>query len=198
LEKLRPQKVIEIQHRKRYLPLERDVLLERLKCQTGKQRQLYTLVSHYFFEPLSRLSRDELYLILLIFTQGCPHDLPKNIHIALDLLRRLTQWKPSRLRRTLGNLQSLGCSVEVKAQAEVQAANREYDGYIYVRWGTWSKPIEKLARLKNSNFTGVAHTMIWLVQENYCAEHGIQKLMDLNFSDLSRQDRLVVGKLWCA
>jgi hypothetical protein len=198
LDKLRPQKVIELQHRKRYLPVERDILLENLKCKTVKDRQLYTLVSHLFFESLCRLSQEELYVVLLTFTQGCAHDLPRNVHIALDLLRRITQISPANLRDLFGNLQSVGFHVEFKRHSEVQPSNPDYDGYVYLEWGVWSEQIQKLKRVKDPNFTGLAHTMLWTVQENYCSQHGIQKLLNLNFSDLSKQDRVIVGKLWCA
>jgi hypothetical protein len=41
-----------------------------------------------FFNCLTRMTADEREVIITIFRNGCPSELPNNVHISLDLLRR--------------------------------------------------------------------------------------------------------------
>jgi hypothetical protein len=61
-----------------------------------------------FVEALQRMSQLEAQVLLQVFIHGCPVELPKNVHIKADFLRRLTGMPPLRCIRELKRLSSLG------------------------------------------------------------------------------------------
>jgi len=193
LDKLRPQKLIELQKQTNYLPADLEIHLEKLNPTDSSSRHGYELVSRAFFNALGRTAVDERLAILTIFTEGCPHNLPDEIHISFDLLRRITGWPIFQLRETLRNLSSLGFSIAFVSDKFVATKAKE-PKYVLLRWGFASPRSTELLGPIN-NFTGLADSMIKTVAENYCKQHGLEKLMNLNFSDLSKKDRLT--KEWC-
>jgi hypothetical protein len=52
-----------------------------------EQRAVHSIAAS-FMRVLSRMTVDERKLVAHVFAEGCRQDLPDNIHISLDLLRR--------------------------------------------------------------------------------------------------------------
>jgi hypothetical protein len=144
--------------------------LEKLNPADSNIRSGYQIVSHAFFDALSRTTVNEKLAIVTIFTQGCPHNLPDEIHISFDLLRRLLGWSGLRFRKTLGNLNSLGFGI-VFVSNKFKVTKAKEPKFVSLRWSCGSPGIEKLLGAVH-NFTCVADLMIKTVAENYCREHG--------------------------
>jgi hypothetical protein len=67
------------------------------------------------------MSSAERDAVLNLIRSGCPHDLPANVHINTDLLRRLTGQSVPRLKRVLGGIRSLGFECSVRRSTEEES-----------------------------------------------------------------------------
>ncbi len=133
-----------------------------------------------FLTVLSRMSPDERELIFRIATEGCKTEIPQNIHINLDLLRRVTGFPVSKIKRLLAKLVSLGFRSSIREGDE--------PGYIgklevvRVEWHDLSNVSDP-----ESNATAVAGAMIDFGTEGLCPECAWLALRRLDFSQLARR-----------
>ena len=112
---------------------------------------------------------------------GCPADLPGNMHIELDLLRRLTGRSMARLKRVLGDLRSLGFTCRVRAASGDDGHQHGQLGrseMLELAWADLSDDSDYPALL-------VAREMVVAGTDGYCEEHGWQFLERLDFSQLA-------------
>ena len=88
-----------------YLPPMPDLLLRSYVHDYGSADPalLYDRASH-FLEALRRTTMDERESIIQVFQQTCPADLPKNVHMNIDLLCRLTGFSTNKLARLFASL----------------------------------------------------------------------------------------------
>lgn len=169
--------------RQHYLPPTLDRLFERLGIEDDQESQARAF-SHAvsFFDVLRRLTADERHVIISVIRFGCPHDLPDNVHVNTDLLRRLTGKPVARLIRLLGGVNALGfeCSIREETEPETSMPGIALGNsdFFYLTWfnlrGEWQFPPLLVAR-----------EMIAGATENYCEEHGTQFLERLDFSQLA-------------
>ena len=122
---------------------------------------------------------------------GCPADLPQNVHIDVDFLRRLSGKPVARLKRLLGGMRSLGfkCSIRESTEEENRESTEEEkcvhgtvlgDSYLFeLNWVDLSDGGGEYPSLL------VASEMVVGATENYCEEHGADFLERLDFSQLS-------------
>jgi hypothetical protein len=123
---------------------------------------------------------------LLAFSPGAhassqAAELPDNIHIYIDLLRRVTGFTVPKMKRLLGGLNSLGftCSVRDSHDDDADKAKRLGTSPLFeVEWSDLMAGNEYLEML-------VAFEMIHGATEGYCEEHGIAALRRLDFSQLA-------------
>jgi hypothetical protein len=184
--KVRPLALRDLQQEHSYLPGSRDILLDRLKATSSRSRQAAQYLSEKLFNALSLLTEAERRPILHIFEYGCPHDLPDNMHMSINLLERMLKSDEASLRRDLSKVGPVGFKVRFPSGAK----NRRSDN-IYVEWHFWSDAVIELVDQKNGNFTGFAETMLKTATEPYCAFHSMMHLMNLNFAPLSSEYYLV-------
>ena len=169
--------------RQHYLPPTLDRLYERLGIEAD-QRAQEEASSHAwsFLEVLRRMTADERDAVLGVIRFGCPSDLPDNIHIDADLLRRFTDKSEARLKRLLGGVQSLGfrCSVreDVAHKVDIPGTALGHAEFFYLDWFN-PRGEERLPALL------VATEMISGATENYCEEHGTVFIERLDFSQLA-------------
>ncbi len=128
------------------------------------------------------MTPDERNAVLSVFRFGCDVDLPENVHINADLLRRHTGKSIATLERLLGDIQSLGftCSVR-KATARDRCVKGTILGESYMFDLSWVD----LQGLFHYPEMVVAHEMVMGATENYCEEHGGEFLDRLDFSQLA-------------
>jgi hypothetical protein len=158
------------------LPPVPDRLFKRLDVTTARQKEITVARAEGFLDVLRRMSDEERDGIFRIFGNGCPTDLPDNIHINLDFLRRLSGFPVSKLKRILGHLRSLGFFIALRDES-----HDEYLGSTQVVALEWHCMGVGYA----GNATGVANEMIDGVIESYCDEHGLVALGNLDFSALA-------------
>ena len=169
--------------RKEYLPPVLDRLFERLGIEGDEDGKACARSQAWsFFQALRRMTADERIVVLKLLNYGCPADLPQNVHIDTDLLRRLTGKSIARLKRLLGGIRSLGfeCSIRESTDEEARVHGTVLgDSYLFeLNWADLSDEGESSALL-------VAHEMVAGATENYCEEHGAEFLDRLDFSQLA-------------
>lgn len=171
--------------RSEYMPPNPDLLYERLgieddpEAQEDASRQAWS-----FLQVLRRMDRQERRVIVDLFRFGCEAELPDNIHINTDLLRRIAGLSVGQLKRVLGGLRSLGFTCSVR-----DSTDHEHDGahtgpvlgqsqMFVLDWVDLSDDSDYPALL-------VAHEMIAGATAAYCEQHGREALERLDFSQLS-------------
>ena len=169
--------------RRNYLPPVPDRLFELLGIEDDPQAQEAAHSQAWsFLQSLRRMTADERNAVLSLFRFGCDVDLPENVHINADLLRRHTGRSIATLERLLGDVQSLGftCSVR-KATESDHCVNGTILGESYMFDLTWVD----LRGVHDYPEMVVAHAMVEGATENYCEEHGGEFLDRLDFSQLA-------------
>lgn len=169
--------------RRNYLPPTLDRLFERLGIDDDYEIQPHVYSQAWsFFHVLKRMNYDERDAVISLIRFGCPADLPENIHIDADLLRRCTGKSLARLKRLLGDVRSLGFECSIRRSTEDEACEsheRLGDCYLfYLNWFDLSDEGLFPALL-------VANEMILGATEDYCEEHGAEFLERLDFSQLA-------------
>lgn len=173
--------------RDHYLPRTLDRLHERLGIEDDPDRQaIADFHAHSFYRQLNRMSVDERDAVIAAIRFGCPAELPENLHIHTDLLRRLTGKSESDLAELLSSVESLGFSCWTRKDSEhgTEMLGKPHEGsnYFCVNWVNLNSDAdadEKLAALV------VAEQMILGATENFCEDHGTESLTRLDFSQLS-------------
>lgn len=155
-----------------YLPPQPDRLYKRLKLKSIKAKQIAYSRAHDFFSNLQRMSKEEREIIFQSFMSGCPADLPDNIHINVDLLRRITGFAPTKIHRLISGLSSLGFKFSYRAHHDPEADDSFGNGRtIEIEWHDMSVDNNIFG-----NATAVANAMILGAIEDCCEECGMKNL----------------------
>jgi hypothetical protein len=134
-----------------------------------------------FLDVLKRMSQEERDVILIFLSSGCSTQMPRNIHINIDYLRRLTGKTPVRLKRILGGLRSLGfiCKVKVQTKHKKDHCGELGCAEIFeLKWLNLSYDSDFPALL-------VAYTMVSIVYAVCCEKCAWLSLERLDFSQLA-------------
>ena len=161
----------------RYLPPIPDLLFKDLNAENEEEKDVVYSAASRFFSCLKRMIEDELYLIFCFFLSACMAELPENVHINIDLLRRTSGFTRSKIKRLLGGLQSLGFFSELKEDQETEGHLGKQE-MLVIEWHDMSTD-------GIGNATVIADAMIQGATSGYCFEHGLEALMRLDFSQLS-------------
>jgi hypothetical protein len=165
-----------------FLPPQPDRLFSALQLESEEDHELAEHKTRQLFQALQRMSPDERRVVLTMLVGACPAELPENLHMSADLIRRITGFPPTQIKALLAAVRPLGffCST------------REPDG----GHADQLMPDDEMLVLKWSDMTGapdlegwgdleVAVQMVRLAREPYCETHADKALMTLNFTGLS-------------
>ena len=171
--------------RQNYLPPILDRLYERLEITDDADAMEHARSqAASFFGVLRRMTPDERAAVFGLFLHGCPADLPVNMHINVDLLRRITGKTAPELEQLLGGLRSLGFTSTVRPGREDEH-EEDLDGEILGESYFFELKWEDLSDLSDYPPLLVVFEMLNIATENYCEEHGLQFLERLDFSQLA-------------
>lgn len=161
-----------------YFPPVPDRLFSKLGANTKVEKSEITASAHAFFMNLERMTAEERLVLTNVFWCGCPTELPDNVHINLDYLRRVTGMSPVRCMRLLKAIGSLGFESKIRRGRK---GDREGD-VIVVEWHDG-----RVSRLDpNPNATEVANAVVSCAVDDFCYECGADQLTRLDFSQLAR------------
>ena len=172
------------EQREHYLPPNLDKLFERLYIADDSEARSEAAAHAWsFFAVLRRMTAEERGAIISVIRFGCPSDLPDNVHINADLLRRHTGKSVPRLTSLLGGVRSLGfdCSIREDREHDSELPGMALGDadFFYLQWFNLSGEETSLTALE------VANEMIVGATEGYCEEHGAPFLERLDFSQLA-------------
>ena len=129
-----------------------------------------------FVEALERMSEKEKRLLMYVFRFGCPTELPDNVHIAADLLRRVSGMSVSRCFRELQKLESLGVTTQ-RRLPEDEDDMLLIELSIFMRGVDYDGP---------DNATNTVNEMIGGLSDMYCSQCALKALLNGDFSALAR------------
>lgn len=168
--------------RREYLPPVPDLLYEDLNISDDDEAKKAAHSQAWsFLKALTRMSSEERFVVLKFLWLGCDGDLPQNVHIDLDLLRRVTRKSPARLKRLLGGIYSLGFKCIARAYESYEDHQHGDLGGSEMLELTWDDLSD------DSGFPAivVAQAMVDGATKGYCEEHGWQFLERLDFAQLA-------------
>lgn len=170
-----------------YFPPNPDWLFKSLKAKTKKKKHIVNVRANNFFKKLTRMTKEERKVIFSIFINGCPADLPDNMHINLDLLRRITGFAPTKIFRILAGITSLGFRSVLQDEREEEeddaaeiTIGHGQGKLVTIEWHDMSVDEDI-----TGNATDIVDQMLHGVSKGCCEKCGIEQLNALNFSQLS-------------
>ena len=170
--------------KKNYLPPVLDRVSEYLHIEDDEDAQR-EVRSHAwsFFETLRRMSLEERDAVISLIRFGCPSELPNNVHINTDLLRRHTGKSEARLKRLLAGVRSLGfkCSVSRSPDHEtgVPGTRLGHANLFYLTWDNLTVEAPAFPEME------VAQAMLVGAAVGLCEECEEKALERLDFSQLA-------------
>jgi hypothetical protein len=164
--------------RTNYFPPVPDRLYERLELDEEELQSLIYSQSYGIFDVLKRMTDEERKVIFLMFLHGCLADMPDNIHIDIDLLRRLSGFPVSKLKRLLGGIRSLGFFCSVTESEEEHEQHLGHTRLFVLKWHLMSSDI-------GGEITFLANEIIRGAIDGLCINHGMEVLERLDFSQLA-------------
>lgn len=165
------------------VPKRLDRLWRRLKCRNAAERERVKDIVWELFDDLKLMSPAERRLVWLAVLYGCHEDLPDNVHMDLNFLRRLSGWTLRRVERVLDELDSLGVSAVVEERPGFTwsgAPKKRPDRMVVFEKHSRS------ASLRAGNVTKYLAAVAEVIGENYCGEHALQVLVRLDFTGLGK------------
>jgi hypothetical protein len=165
--------------RKEFLPPIPDRLFEAMDAETPEEKEMLEIGASSFFESLKRMTEEERHVVFNIFLNGCPAELPENIHINIDLLRRFTGMPPTRIKKIMAQIASLGFDSKMREDRETKGRLGKKE-MLVVRFSILSTAYDG-----DDIGTEIANQMIQLTSEAYCEEHGLETLQRLDFHQLA-------------
>lgn len=114
--------------RKNYFPPEPDKLYAEFGARSAEERDAISRIAISFMQTLLRTTVDERSLIAHIFAEGCRTQLPDNVHISLDIVRRDLDITPAAVVESMRGMTSLGFTEEIRTDED------HGDDVIVVRW----------------------------------------------------------------
>ena len=161
-----------------FFPPKPDRLFDALSVEDEEDRDIVFSHGYSFFQALNRMSDDERTIVFWIFLQGCPAELPENIHINIDLLRRCTGFAPNKIKRLCAKISSLGFLSSLRDDEETDPARIGRSEMLVLEW-------HDLSVDNPDNATAVATAIVTEATSGYCHEHGFEALSRLDFSQLA-------------
>ncbi|PCJ85516.1 MAG: hypothetical protein COA54_10925 [Thiotrichaceae bacterium] len=160
-----------------YFPPVPDSLYKSFNVEDDEdEKEEIYLVSHHFFLSLKRMSEDEKNLVFHFFNNACPAELPENMHVNIDLLRRITGFTPSRILRLFSGMKSLGFESFLRDDNETEGHIGNEKEMLVVSWSDYTR----------EDSTKIAFATLYYAQNGYCETHAIETLQRLDFSQLSK------------
>lgn len=161
----------------KYFPPVPDSLYKSFDVENDEEgKQEIYLIAHHFFLCLKRMSEDEKNLVFHFFNNACPAELPENMHVNIDLLRRITGFTPSRILRLFSGMKSLGFESYLRDDNETEGRVGNEKEMLVVTWNDYT--------IEDS--TEIAFATLHNAQNGYCEKHALETLQRLDFSQLSK------------
>jgi hypothetical protein len=163
-----------------FLPPVPDRLYKRLGVTTSHGKDRVSSIASCFFEAFERMSADERLVVSTAFLHGCPTDLPENVHINIDLLRRITRFPPAKIKRLLSGVKSLGLSCSLRDDPDEEEGALGRSTLLVTTFSALRTSVEP-----GDDDTNIAVEMVQAAVEDLCESCGPKALLNADFSQLA-------------
>ena len=126
-----------------------------------------------FFFQLQLTTQDERLIIYHLLFDGCPAELPDNVHLDLEFLKRVTGFSRKKIMSLLKGIESFSFLSWIDS-----SENHEGRPTVYLTWHNCGERFP-------GNATGLAQALVSGVAESHCMEHGRLAVLRLDFSRLA-------------
>ena len=114
--------------REKFFPPEPDRLFAALDATSPNECNAAERVAISFMQTLIRMTTEERRLVAHVFAEGCRTQLPDNIHVSLDIVRRDLGIAPTAVVETMRAMASIGFEQEIRPDED------HGDDVLVVRW----------------------------------------------------------------
>ena len=165
----------------KFLPPEPNKLFAALGATSFKERRAVESIAVSFMQTLMRMTVAERQLVAHIFQEGCHTQLPDNVHISLDIVRRDLGMAPTAVVESLRAMTSIGF------EGEVAPDDDHGDDMLFVRWvDTMTYKDEFTDEFSHDKAIEVAVQMLLVgMGDEGCKKCADQCVEDLDFSLLA-------------
>jgi hypothetical protein len=163
--------------RLKYFPPVPDRLFKKLGARSIKRQASVTYIAHCFFGSLQKTNDEERGVIFDFFTNACPAELPENVHISVDYLRRITGIPVAKLKKLLFGIRSLGFYVTIRQNDDPEDGHSNQPVFA-LEW-------HNMSLVESGNFTGLANDIVDCTTDEYCQVHGREMFARLDFGQLA-------------
>jgi hypothetical protein len=177
-EKLGPRRVAET------FPPHPDRLWEELEipAEDVDERDRVRDIAYSFYRSLSRMTQEERIAVCGVLGFGCPGELPKGVHISLDLLARMTRLPKVQLLELLSAVRSLNVKVTKRESVHEMAEHDLHADDIDLFLSYWAP-----AGNEAGDSTAIAYEATHVAVDHFCEDHGLELLVRLDFGNLSTE-----------
>jgi hypothetical protein len=165
-----------------YFPPDPSLLFDFLNAEGDEEKEAIRRIALGFMRSLGRMTEEERVVLATVFTSGCPTEMPENMHIELDLLRRDLGMPITEIETLLSGMSSLGVHATVREHSETHS-----ESTIAVTWNDHAiYPDDSLAEeYSYTRATEIADAMLRVGLDHYCAECTRNRIVAMDFSDLA-------------
>jgi hypothetical protein len=179
LAKLIKQKVGPIQ-RYEFLPEDLDVLFKEMKARSKNEKGKIYDITNLLFKSIKLMTIEERDVLFDTVINSCRFCLPKEVHINLDVLSRVTNKSEDQIKALYSRLDCLG--FETKLRKIKASKNRVCkDGYqIDIKYLIFNKDTKE-----ELNAMDILAAIIQIIHENYCPKCSKEVFKNIDFSILN-------------
>jgi hypothetical protein len=172
--------------RRNFFPKYPDRLVEQvLGAKTHKLAAKVADVGRHFFDQLGLMTESEREAVGLLLHRGCPHSLPRNMHIDLELLCRLIRQPREQVLALFERLDCLGFKTGLKV-TKIHAGKRTLR-HAFDELQLEFRPLQEGLI---GNWTAVASAACVCIGQDFCDTHFRSYVKRLDFSSLSHATKL--------
>lgn len=174
--------------REKYFPPEPDALFEALDATADEEKEAVRGVASGFMLSLGRMTEEERWLLGTIFAVGCPSEMPQNMHVELDIIRRDLAMPIAEVQSKLRGMSALGVEMEIRESGDEGASHE--DATIAISWSDHTiHPDDSLAQeFAFERSTEIAAAMLEVGMDHYCLECARDRIVAMDFSGLAQND----------
>lgn len=173
--------------KRHFVPPIPDRLYDKVGARSTAEREAVSEAMYAFFGVLRRMSVQERELVFQILGVGCPSELPENVHMSLDFLRRESGLPQAEILEVLKALGSLGFCISLREDDGDHHGDGDLASaapIVALEWHDMTVYDDDDGSERND--TLVASAMVGLVLGDYCQECASNAVEHLDFSALAR------------
>lgn len=150
-------------------------------AESEDEQEAVSFVAQSFMRSLQRMSEQERLILGTAFAIGCRSEMPENVHVEIDLLRRDVELPAAEVVSVLHGMQALGIGAKEREDSSHE------DPIIEITWQDHTA-YEEDSLVEEFSFdrsTEIAMSMLEVGLDHFCAQCARDRFLALDFSELA-------------